>query len=208
MARCVFGDACFPSKGATVNASRSFSVNGEIKSDIRSRSVLEESQSSSNSFGMMNGMRGPLALGLLWILAIKAFASAVTMLTVLIDAPVSGSFQLLEIPAKAIGASSLNRMWCGNVRFAKWKNSKNPSTSIKHRCCTAMRNAGFSKMVSPRAFNVCLLTIAACAWSVSYTHLRAHETVLDLVCRLLLEKKKNNIYYYRRTYFISLQLSN
>ena len=35
-------------------------------------------------------------------------------------------------------------------------------------------------------------------WPVSYTHLRAHETVLDrahetvldLVCRLLLEKKK------------------
>ena len=30
--------------------------------------------------------------------------------------------------------------------------------------------------------------------AVSYTHLRAHETVLDLVCRLLLEtKKKKNI---------------
>ena len=28
---------------------------------------------------------------------------------------------------------------------------------------------------------------------VSYTHLRAHETVLDLVCRLLLEKKKRSI---------------
>ena len=28
------------------------------------------------------------------------------------------------------------------------------------------------------------------AGTVSYTHLRAHETVLDLVCRLLLEKKK------------------
>ena len=26
---------------------------------------------------------------------------------------------------------------------------------------------------------------------VSYTHIRAHETVLDLVCRLLLDKKKN-----------------
>ena len=25
--------------------------------------------------------------------------------------------------------------------------------------------------------------------AISYTHLRAHETVLDLVCRLLLEKK-------------------
>ena len=28
---------------------------------------------------------------------------------------------------------------------------------------------------------------------VSYTHLRAHETVLDLVCRLLLEKKKGKL---------------
>ena len=27
------------------------------------------------------------------------------------------------------------------------------------------------------------------SYAVSYTHLRAHETVLDLVCRLLLEKK-------------------
>ena len=33
--------------------------------------------------------------------------------------------------------------------------------------------------------------VAASTVSVSYTHLRAHETVLDLVCRLLLEKKKN-----------------
>ena len=30
--------------------------------------------------------------------------------------------------------------------------------------------------------------------AVSYTHLRAHETVLDLVCRLLLEKKKQQLY--------------
>mgnify|MGYP003381631014 CR=1 FL=1 len=31
--------------------------------------------------------------------------------------------------------------------------------------------------------------------AVSYTHLRAHETVLDLVCRLLLEKKKRTKYH-------------
>ena len=31
------------------------------------------------------------------------------------------------------------------------------------------------------------------SFSVSYTHLRAHETVLDLVCRLLLEKNKKYI---------------
>ena len=35
------------------------------------------------------------------------------------------------------------------------------------------------------------------AKSVSYTHLRAHETVLDLVCRLLLEKK-NETHHWRR----------
>ena len=34
------------------------------------------------------------------------------------------------------------------------------------------------------------LKIVNSRFSVSYTHLRAHETVLDLVCRLLLEKKK------------------
>ena len=33
-------------------------------------------------------------------------------------------------------------------------------------------------------------TVANFIKPVSYTHLRAHETVLDLVCRLLLEKKK------------------
>ena len=33
--------------------------------------------------------------------------------------------------------------------------------------------------------------VAEAVGAVSYTHLRAHETVLDLVCRLLLEKKKN-----------------
>ncbi|GAB5863362.1 hypothetical protein JMUB7532_27440 [Staphylococcus aureus] len=27
-----------------------------------------------------------------------------------------------------------------------------------------------------------------CVYAVSYTHLRAHETCADLVCRLLLEK--------------------
>ena len=47
---------------------------------------------------------------------------------------------------------------------------------------------------------------------VSYTHLRAHETVLDLVCRLLLEKKNKytNIYnstniIYHDTKYITVQ---
>ena len=36
----------------------------------------------------------------------------------------------------------------------------------------------------------CYITNIVKCRPVSYTHLRAHETVLDLVCRLLLEKKK------------------
>ena len=38
---------------------------------------------------------------------------------------------------------------------------------------------------------------------VSYTHLRAHETVLDLVCRLLLEKKKKYTTTTRHTLLIT-----
>ena len=39
-----------------------------------------------------------------------------------------------------------------------------------------------------------LLVLLPIVWRqpVSYTHLRAHETVLDLVCRLLLEKKNTH----------------
>ena len=41
---------------------------------------------------------------------------------------------------------------------------------------------------------VCEAAAAASLTSVSYTHLRAHETDSYLVCRLLLEKKNNNNY--------------
>ena len=48
------------------------------------------------------------------------------------------------------------------------------------------------RVAFPVARNIQLVAIHLDLVSVSYTHLRAHETVLDLVCRLLLEKKKNN----------------
>src|SRR5660398_229994 len=47
------------------------------------------------------------------------------------------------------------------------------------------RNTRISSAAT-RGSNVLPLTIT----SVSYTHLRAHETKANLVCRLLLEKKK------------------
>ena len=42
-------------------------------------------------------------------------------------------------------------------------------------------------------FEDAILTLYEGIIPVSYTHLRAHETVLDIVCRLLLEKKKQQI---------------
>ena len=66
--------------------------------------------------------------------------------------------------------------------------------------CIRDRSSVTTLSVSAAAFSVpvvSLLSVAATAESVSgtgavsYTHLRAHETRHDLVCRLLLEKKKS-----------------
>ena len=43
----------------------------------------------------------------------------------------------------------------------------------------------------PAGVLIALIYLGMCYQPVSYTHLRAHETRHDLVCRLLLEKKKN-----------------
>ena len=50
---------------------------------------------------------------------------------------------------------------------------------------------GFLRLVTQKAVSAGQIVLTT--EPVSYTHLRAHETVLDLVCRLLLEKttKKN-----------------
>ena len=47
-----------------------------------------------------------------------------------------------------------------------------------------------------------------CVRAVSYTHLRAHETVLDLVCRLLLDKKNTSLRTYKPTTHHSYQHTN
>ena len=49
-----------------------------------------------------------------------------------------------------------------------------------------------NKMVTKERKAELTAKYGAGALAVSYTHLRAHETVLDLVCRLLLEKKNNH----------------
>ena len=49
---------------------------------------------------------------------------------------------------------------------------------------------GDIKFVHPKDMQDGIIEVTDSDIPVSYTHLRAHETVLDLVCRLLLEKKK------------------
>src|SRR5665811_2072694 len=60
-------------------------------------------------------------------------------------------------------------------------------------CCREERQGGPQVTVRTKLWRNCRETPRSrgdCPEPVSYTHLRAHETVLDLVCRLLLEKKK------------------
>ena len=52
------------------------------------------------------------------------------------------------------------------------------------------RLSGVNAVIAMILNVVILFGVLAYFKAVSYTHLRAHETVLDLVCRLLLEKKK------------------
>ena len=56
----------------------------------------------------------------------------------------------------------------------------------------AKSNLEMAEAVAREIRSLSPVLIVAGMPSVSYTHLRAHETVLDLVCRLLLEKKKKN----------------
>ena len=64
-------------------------------------------------------------------------------------------------------------------------------------CIRDRGNVELRKQIAKLAFNWGanikaddIIVTSGCLEAVSYTHLRAHETVLDLVCRLLLEKKK------------------
>src|SRR5450759_769388 len=77
------------------------------------------------------------------------------------------------------------------IAFAGIDIGKNSFHVVGHdgRGAIVLRQKWSRGQIEARFANMapCLVGMEACA--VSYTHLRAHETRHDLVCRLLLEKK-------------------
>src|SRR5665811_2434603 len=64
-----------------------------------------------------------------------------------------------------------------------------PSTLKYHSMSEVHENQESPVSMGNNDFSRYLMDRVKMLEAVSYTHLRAHETVLDLVCRLLLEKK-------------------
>ena len=77
--------------------------------------------------------------------------------------------------------------FCSSCHGAGGKGDGPMAGTLEHRPANLTRLARRNGGEFPK------LRVMAKIWgytAVSYTHLRAHETVLDLVCRLLLENKK------------------
>ena len=71
------------------------------------------------------------------------------------------------------------------------------SGSLKKKDCSVQRDLDSRGLAQAKVIgavfkdnNIEIDKVLTSIYSVSYTHLRAHETCADLVCRLLLEKKK------------------
>ena len=67
-----------------------------------------------------------------------------------------------------------------------------PGRALKMKKNINVRWPKLEILAAPKAGRLALIRYYS---SVSYTHLRAHETEADLVCRLLLEKKKKQDQY-------------
>ena len=117
--------------------------------------------------------------------------------------------------ANAVGGAGHVDRHCSerNRQMLRWNSIKPgclritfPACSLHNRARSCARKASFRdgrhRSASPRSFSPPLVgepgrgsrrrVAQTWVWPVSYTHLRAHETVIDLVCRLLLEKKKQH----------------
>ena len=97
-------------------------------------------------------------------------------------------YELLFSPFKIKNIELANRITMAPM-FVGYAN---PDGTVNSLVLNHYKKMGCSGAALIVVENVCIdATGLGSPFTVSYTHLRAHETVLDLVCRLLLEKKKN-----------------
>ena len=87
------------------------------------------------------------------------------------------------------------KCWTRNTGSAectscRWSGERNNRRICANCCVRPCIHRGCS-VYCDRCWCAVWTTVCIGVRTVSYTHLRAHETVLDLVCRLLLEKKQN-----------------
>eukprot|EP00826_Nyctotherus_ovalis_P032593 TRINITY_DN26260_c0_g1_i2.p4 TRINITY_DN26260_c0_g1~~TRINITY_DN26260_c0_g1_i2.p4 ORF type:complete len:114 (+),score=23.40 TRINITY_DN26260_c0_g1_i2:92-433(+) len=87
-------------------------------------------------------------------------------------------FKLIVLGAPGAGKTSIIQRYCAGTF--------NPRTK------TTMGIDYWRSRVTRKSAAVDFKIWDTVGQAVSYTHLRAHETSLHLVCRLLLEKKKKN----------------
>eukprot|EP00831_Metopus_contortus_P037612 TRINITY_DN29636_c0_g1_i1.p2 TRINITY_DN29636_c0_g1~~TRINITY_DN29636_c0_g1_i1.p2 ORF type:complete len:126 (-),score=4.42 TRINITY_DN29636_c0_g1_i1:1-378(-) len=72
----------------------------------------------------------------------------------------------------------------------EWRALKTMSTSLAFHYVQSNKAIEMRAMIPIKSATMTINAIQTLPTPVSYTHLRAHETSLHLVCRLLLEKKK------------------
>ena len=97
------------------------------------------------------------------------------------DAKVVGTDPLTDLAVIKIDADNLTTAYLGdsdNLKVGQWVMAIGNPLSLSSTVTAGIISA------EGRGLGLIRDRYAA----VSYTHLRAHETVLDLVCRLLLEK--------------------
>jgi len=112
----------------------------------------------------------------------------------------------LDLIAEAVGRSGLRAALCYEVTDRNGANGTQAGIDENIRFLHSLKERGNPMLAGTFGLHASLSisdeTLQACAAAakeldtgfhipVSYTHLRAHETGRNLVCRLLLEKKKN-----------------
>src|SRR5450756_2639225 len=101
---------------------------------------------------------------------------------------------LATTPRTAAAATARTRLWRQPKREGDSRPEPQPTPRAKPRSAAAINaRAAQSSPVPAHTVIGPPAPTRSCGirpMTVSYTHLRAHETRHDLVCRLLLEKKK------------------